>query len=66
MTLVYLDRREVPDVITLVLHPKGNLRVSGEVEQTSPERMTRWRVSWKVVELWTLPPSYSWPEEMSA
>ena len=55
MTLVYLDRREVPDVITVVLHPKGNLRVSGEVERTSPERMTRWRVSWKVVELWTLP-----------
>ena len=43
MTLVYLDRREVPDVITVVLHPKGNLRVSGEVERTSPERMTRWQ-----------------------
>ena len=26
MTLVYLDRRVIPDVITLILHPKGNLR----------------------------------------
>jgi hypothetical protein len=55
MTLVYLDRRVVPDVITLILHPKGNLRVSGDVEITSPGGMTHWRVRWRVVELWTLP-----------
>ena len=28
MTLVYLDRRGHPDVITLILHPKGNLQAS--------------------------------------
>ena len=29
MTLVYLDRRVLPDVITLVLHPKGHVQVTG-------------------------------------
>ena len=42
MTLVYLDRRVVPDVITLVLHPKGNLNVPGALELTSPGGLTHW------------------------
>ena len=28
--LVYQDRRELPDVLVLVLRPKGNLRIAGE------------------------------------
>ena len=55
MTLVYLGQRVLPDVITLVLHPKGNVRVTGSLELTSPAEMTRWSVSWKVVELWAIP-----------
>ena len=55
MTLVYLDRRVVPDVITLVLHPKGNLQVTGSLEMTSPGGMTHWSVRWKVVQLWSIP-----------
>ncbi len=55
MTLVFLDRRVVPDVITLGLHPRGNLQVTGSVELTSPGGMTYWSVRWKVVELWSIP-----------
>jgi predicted transposase YdaD len=55
MTLVYLDRRIVPDVITLVLHPKGNLQVTGSLEMMSPGGMTHWSVRWKVVQLWSIP-----------
>ena len=55
MTLVYLDRRVVPDVITLVLHPRGNLQVTGSLEMMSPGGMTQWSVRWKVVQLWSIP-----------
>jgi len=55
MALVYLDRRVVPDVITLVLHPKGNLQITGSLEMTSPGAMTHWTVRWKVVPLWSVP-----------
>jgi hypothetical protein len=55
LTLVYLDRRIVPDVIALVLHPKGNLEITGSLEMTSPGGMTQWSVRWKVVELWSIP-----------
>src|SRR5215472_12820370 len=33
--LVYLDRRVLPEVLTLVLHPKGQLRITGAHEETS-------------------------------
>ncbi len=55
MTLVYLDRRVVPDVITLILHPKGNLNVLGSMELTSPGALTHWSIRWKVIPLWTIP-----------
>ena len=55
MTLVYLDRRVVPDVITLILHPKGNLSVPGSLELTSPGGLTHWSIRWKVIPLWTIP-----------
>jgi hypothetical protein len=52
--LVYQDRRVLPDVLILVLHPKGNLRVPHERELASPARWTALRGQWRVVELWTL------------
>jgi hypothetical protein len=55
MTLVYLDRRVVPDVITLILHPKGNMNVLGSLELTSPGELTQWTIRWKVIPLWTIP-----------
>lgn len=55
MTLVFLDRRVIPDVIVLVLHPKGNQTVTGSIELNSPGALTRWTLRWKVVSLWTVP-----------
>jgi hypothetical protein len=53
--LVFLDRRVLPEVITLVLHPRGSFRVTGTQELVSRRRLTRGTWSWLVVELWTLP-----------
>ncbi len=55
MTLVFLDRRELPEVLVLVLHPKGNLRAPGSAEVASPERWSGLRASWRAIELWTIP-----------
>lgn len=55
MTLVYLDRRVLPEVLVLVLHPKGNLVVPRQHESRSPQGWTHWRASWRVVELWNVP-----------
>lgn len=53
--LVYLDRRAVPEVITLVLRPKGTYQVPGVHTLASRLNLTRFQVSWHVVELWNLP-----------
>jgi hypothetical protein len=55
MTLVYLDRRALPEVLALILHPKGNLRASDALDLQSPRGWSQWRVRWRVVELWTVP-----------
>ena len=52
---VLLARWVVPEVITLVLHPKGALRITGDHQLASRHGLTRVSVSWRVVELWTLP-----------
>jgi hypothetical protein len=53
--LVYPARGELPEVLTLILHPGRRARPSGTVELASLHGWTRWRVGWKVVELWTIP-----------
>jgi hypothetical protein len=53
--LVYLDRGILPELLTLVLHPKGRLRAASDTEVTSPRGWTQWNVRSKVVELWTIP-----------
>jgi hypothetical protein len=53
--LVFLDRRIVPDVIRLVLRPKGKLRLGGEQKLESRHGWTEIACSWRVVELWTVP-----------
>jgi hypothetical protein len=55
LTLVYLDRRELPEVFALVLHPRGAYRVPDRVEFASPRGWTTWQVRFKVIELWTIP-----------
>jgi predicted transcriptional regulator len=52
--LVWLDRGVVPDVVTLVLHPKGKVRVSGQWQSSSRRGAARLAFTWTVVEMWTL------------
>lgn len=52
--LVWLDRGVLPEVVTLVLHPKGQLRLSGQLQLASRQGLTRLSVAWTVIELWTL------------
>jgi predicted transposase YdaD len=54
-TMVFLDRRVLPDVVTLVLRPRGTLRLEGTYEVRSRSGRTRLPFTWHVVEMWTLP-----------
>jgi hypothetical protein len=55
LILVMLDRRQVPEMLTVVLQPRGNFRVTGAHEVQSRLAWAQLRVNWRVVELWTLP-----------
>ena len=54
-TLVYLDRRVLPEVLVLVLHPKGRLQTAESTTVASPMGWSSWDLRWRVVELWTVP-----------
>jgi hypothetical protein len=54
VALTYLNRGVVPEVVTLVLAPQGNVRVSPDIRVTSPLGFARLEAGWRVVELWTL------------
>ena len=53
--LVYLDRRALPEVLVLVLHPKGRLQTTDVAEVESPMGWSSWTLRWRVIELWTVP-----------
>jgi hypothetical protein len=53
--LAYLDRGELPEVLTLVLHPGRRKGVGGVAELASPAGWTRLRLEWRMIELWTIP-----------
>jgi hypothetical protein len=55
MTLVYLDRRILPEVVVLFLHPRGNADVAGSTSIRSRQGLTGWDVSWKAIKLWEIP-----------
>ena len=55
LALTDLNRRQVPEVVTLVLCPKGHLRVEPEVRLASPLGWSELRAGWRVVNLWELP-----------
>src|SRR5690348_9041605 len=55
LLLVYLDRHTLPEVLTLVLHPKGNLEVPPRTTLQSPLGLSSLHVTWRPVTLWTLP-----------
>jgi hypothetical protein len=54
LMLLALDRGAVPEVVSLVLKPKGNLVTSGQSERVGPRGRTRVSGSWPVVRLWEL------------
>lgn len=53
--LIAQARRVVPEVVLLVLRPKGQGQVMGQAEAASPSGRTRIWGSWPVVELWKVP-----------
>jgi hypothetical protein len=53
--VAYLDREELPEVLTVVLHPGGRWRVAGTADLASPLGWTQLHLGWKVVEMWTIP-----------
>jgi len=55
LLLVYLHHRVLPEVIALVLHPKGRLRAARGASLASPSAGTKLQAAWRVVELWTIP-----------
>jgi hypothetical protein len=52
--VLLLKRNVLPEVITLVLHPKGQLRLSGQHERKSRSGLTSLGLRWQNLELWTL------------
>jgi len=44
--LTYLDRELLPEVVALVLHPRGRLRVARGMETASPSGETRLELTW--------------------
>jgi hypothetical protein len=50
---VWLGRQVLPEVVTVVLHPKGKLEVTGEYTVTSRRGGTRLTGKWNVINLWT-------------
>lgn len=55
LMLVYLDRGELPEAVTLVLRPKGRYRVASRRNLRSPHGLSSFSAKWRVVELWTVP-----------
>ena len=52
LMLIAVDRKTVPEVVSLVLKPKGKMTVAGASERVSPRGRTRVGGSWPVVRLW--------------
>jgi hypothetical protein len=52
--IILLERKQLPEVISLVLKPKGNLEVRGEVIRRGRRGRTELRGKWPVVRLWEL------------
>jgi hypothetical protein len=55
LLLVYLIRNEVPNVLVVVLRPKGQLRVPDRAQRPASDGVTELGGRWRVVELWTVP-----------
>src|ERR1700682_6336843 len=54
LALVLGARRVLPELITLVLRPRGNFRLVGQQQGASRLGCSQLAFQWRVVELWTL------------
>jgi hypothetical protein len=54
LMLVALEYRKLPEVVTLIMKPKGHVRVSGRYNAASPSGSTTITGQWPVVYLWDL------------
>jgi hypothetical protein len=54
LMLLAVERRAVPEVVSLVLRPKGRAEAVGRDERTSPSGRTTVGGSWPVVRMWEL------------
>jgi len=54
LTLAYQTLGHLPELLMLILHPKGKLRIIGQHEIRSKLGLSRLAVEWKSVEVWTL------------
>jgi hypothetical protein len=54
LMLAYLDRGVLPELLTVVLRPKGRLQPASERTMYSRRGLTRCEFRWRVVELWSL------------
>jgi hypothetical protein len=52
IALVYLEHRQVPMVVSLILKNKGNIVVRGECVRTSVDGQVQFIARWPVVRLW--------------
>lgn len=55
LTLSYQKLGHLPELLMLVLRPKGRFRISGRHAVRSRLGLSRLEAEWKPVELWTLP-----------
>jgi len=53
--LVYLDREALPEIIAVILRPKGRKPIPTETEIVSPLDGSHCRLQWRVVKLWEVP-----------
>jgi hypothetical protein len=54
-TLVFIDRRVMPEVISLILRPHGTFRLTGTQQLTSRLGTLEITFKWRVIELWNVP-----------
>jgi len=52
--LVAAARGILPDMLTLVLHPRGDYRLRGNTERRSRHDWTRFTCQWQILEMWTV------------
>lgn len=52
--LVFLDRRKVPEVLAIILRPKGAFRLPTQLQLESRRGLAAMEIRWTVVELWKL------------